>query len=59
MLGVLQAQPLHGYEITKRIRELSDGALSYGDGQLYPVLHELEQAEWVSAEFVDAVNSMP
>lgn len=52
MLGVLQEGALHGYEITKRIRLVSDGALSYGEGQLYPVLHALESAGKVKADWV-------
>ena len=42
VLGVLQHGDLHGYEISKRIKQLSDKALSVGEGQLYPALHKLE-----------------
>jgi transcriptional regulator len=55
VLGVLQDEPLHGYEIAKRIKKLSDTALAVGEGQLYPALHKLErdgmiQAEWIPQE---------
>jgi DNA-binding PadR family transcriptional regulator len=55
VLGSLQGQSLHGYEISKQIRTKSDGLLKIGEGQLYPTLHKLEDrglvtAEWVSQE---------
>jgi PadR family transcriptional regulator, regulatory protein PadR len=55
ILGVLQGEALHGYEIAKRIRLASAKTLKIGEGQLYPALHKLEeegriQAEWVPQE---------
>jgi len=55
VLAVLQSGPMHGYEISRRIRELSDKVLSAGEGKLYPCLHKLEadgflQAEWIPQE---------
>ena len=55
ILGVLQEGDLHGYEIAKRIRTMSNSMLTYGEGQLYPALHALEaqgaiEARWVSQE---------
>jgi PadR family transcriptional regulator, regulatory protein PadR len=51
ILGVLEAEALHGYDIAKRIRTLSEGALAVGDGQLYPTLHQLEADGFVTAEW--------
>jgi PadR family transcriptional regulator PadR len=51
VLGVLAAGELHGYEISRRIRELSGSALKFGDAQLYPVLHQLEHAGLVGARW--------
>lgn len=55
VLGVLDEEALHGYEIVKAIRARSNTKLKIGEGQLYPVLHKLEksgaiQAEWVPQE---------
>jgi PadR family transcriptional regulator PadR len=55
ILGVLRDHALHGYDIAKRISELSDKSIRIGEGQLYPTLHRLEdegrvQAEWVQQE---------
>jgi DNA-binding PadR family transcriptional regulator len=52
VLGVLEGTELHGYEISKRIRTLSDRTLSVGEGQLYPALHLLEQNGLVTADWV-------
>ena len=53
VLGSLQGQSLHGYEISKRISTKSEGLLRVGEGQLYPTLHKLEQAGLVTAEWVN------
>lgn len=55
VLAVLQQGPMHGYEISRRIRELSDKVFSAGEGKLYPCLHKLEadgfiQSEWIPQE---------
>ncbi|MBS1702814.1 MAG: PadR family transcriptional regulator [Armatimonadetes bacterium] len=52
VLGVLQDQPGYGYEIAKRIRELSDDLFKYGEAQLYPALRKLEENGYVTAEWV-------
>ncbi len=52
MLGVLQHEPGYGYEIAKRIRELSDDMFKYGEAQLYPALRKLEENGFVTAEWV-------
>lgn len=50
ILGALQAEPLHGYEIVRRIRE-SGGAGRLSEGQIYPYLHELEEEGFLTAEW--------
>ena len=55
ILAILSDGPKHGYEISKRIKELSNKALAYGEGQLYPALHKMEEggdilANWVPQE---------
>ena len=51
VLSVLAQGPKHGYGIAKAIRETSNGVLKLGEGQLYPALHALEEAAWVTAEW--------
>ena len=41
-LALLAEQPLYGYLIQKRLREVSDGMVRLQAGTLYPLLHRLE-----------------
>jgi transcriptional regulator len=59
ILGVLQEGDRHGYEIAKRIRELSDTALAVGEGQLYPALHRLEKDGFVAATWIPQEGKPP
>jgi PadR family transcriptional regulator PadR len=33
---------MYGYEITQRVRQLTDGGIKLTEGALYPTLHKLE-----------------
>ena len=48
ILYVLHLQPLHGYEITKHIAELTNGCCAPTEGSLYPVLREFKEAGLVN-----------
>ena len=48
ILGVLENDRLHGYDILQRIREAGSG-LIVSEGALYPALHRLEQRGAVTA----------
>ena len=55
VLAILAEEDSYGYQILRRVRELSGGRLEWTDGMLYPVLHRLErlghvEARWVVAE---------
>jgi PadR family transcriptional regulator PadR len=49
VLRVLVRQPLHGYAIAQRIRQLSADELSVEEGSLYPALQKLLVRGWVKA----------
>jgi PadR family transcriptional regulator PadR len=49
ILGVLQ---LHGYEIAKRINARDETVLRVREGQLYPILHRIENEGLISSEWV-------
>ena len=51
VLRVLTSQPLHGYAIAQRIRQLSAEELSVEEGSLYPALQKLLIKGWVKAEW--------
>ena len=42
---------LHGWGISKRIRQLSSDVLQVNQGSLYPALYRLEDRGWVAAEW--------
>ena len=51
ILKTLQAEALHGWGISKRIRETSDDVLQVNQGSLYPALYRLEDRGWVESEW--------
>ncbi len=59
VLGVLQDGDLHGYEISKRIKQTGTKALQVWEGQLYPTLHKLEKEGNVSATWVPQEGKPP
>ncbi|WP_243354237.1 PadR family transcriptional regulator [Bacillus litorisediminis] len=42
LLSLLKEKDMYGYEITEKVRELSEGYLNYKEGTLYPALKRLE-----------------
>ncbi|HET9982954.1 MAG TPA: PadR family transcriptional regulator [Longimicrobiales bacterium] len=51
ILKTLILGPLHGWGISKRIRQLSDEVLQVNQGSLYPALYRLEDRGWIAAEW--------
>src|SRR4051794_23615021 len=51
ILKALAPEPMHGWAIGKRIRQLSNDVLAVQQGSLYPALHRLEHQGWVSAKW--------
>ncbi|HJU69922.1 MAG TPA: PadR family transcriptional regulator [Gemmatimonadaceae bacterium] len=51
ILKALVLGPLHGWGISKRLRQISGDVLEVGQGSLYPALYRLEDRGWVSAEW--------
>jgi len=48
--------PLHGYGIASAIEDLSAEALRIDEGSLYPALHRMEEAGWISATWTVTEN---
>ncbi|MBT7097388.1 helix-turn-helix transcriptional regulator [Candidatus Poribacteria bacterium] len=51
ILGILSQGESYGYEIIRRMRELSEGELEWADGMLYPVLRRLEADGLIVSEW--------
>lgn len=46
-----QMEPLHGYGVALHIQTVSHDLLRVEEGSLYPALHRMEQANWISSEW--------
>ena len=57
ILKILALQPLNGFAISKRLRQVSSDVLQVSDGSLYPALHKLEQEGWISSEWKASENN--
>jgi transcriptional regulator len=51
ILKSLVLGPLHGWGISKRLRQLSEEVFSINQGSLYPALYRLEDRGWIDAEW--------
>jgi DNA-binding PadR family transcriptional regulator len=56
ILSVLNTGSAHGYEIVRRINELSDGIFEWQEGTLYPALHKLEEQELIQGTWMEGAN---
>lgn len=57
ILRSLALEPMHGWAIAQRIRQVSGDVLQVGQGALYPALHKLEQQGWITAEWSVSENN--
>jgi PadR family transcriptional regulator, regulatory protein PadR len=51
ILKTVALEPMHGWAIAQRIRQMSGEVLLVGQSALYPALHKLEQQGWIDAEW--------
>ena len=51
ILKIVALEPMHGWAIAQRIRQISGEVLQVGQSALYPALHKLEQQGWIKAEW--------
>lgn len=49
VLQLLERREMYGYEVVKAIQVASREAFSFGEGSIYPVLHELEDRKLVKS----------
>jgi transcriptional regulator len=57
ILKILSLEPLHGWAIGQRLKQVSGDVLQVSDGSLYPALHKLEQNGWIKAEWKMTENN--
>ncbi len=57
LLKILALEPLHGWAVSQRLRQISSEVLQVSDGSLYPALHKLEQEGWIKADWQTTENN--
>ena len=57
LLKILALEPLNGFAVSQRLKQVSGDVLQVSDGSLYPALHKLEQEGWITAEWKTSENN--
>ncbi len=57
ILKTIALEPMHGWGIAQRIRQVSNDVLQVNQGALYPALHRLEQSGWIKAKWGESDNN--
>ncbi len=57
LLKIVALQPMNGWAISQRMKQISGDVLQVSDGSLYPALHKLEQEGWIKAEWKPSKNN--
>jgi transcriptional regulator len=57
VLKMLALEPMNGWAIGQRLKQVSKDVLQVSDGSLYPALHKLEQEGWITAEWRASENN--
>jgi len=57
VLKILALEPLNGWAISQRMKQISSDVLGVSDGSLYPALHKLEHRGWIRSEWKASENN--
>lgn len=57
ILKAVSLQPMHGWGISLRLRQISRDVLEVNQGSLYPALHRLVKRGWLSASWGTSDNN--
>jgi len=57
ILKILALEPLNGWAVSRRLKQMSSDVLGVSDGSLYPSLHKLEQRGWITAHWKLSENN--
>jgi PadR family transcriptional regulator PadR len=57
ILKIVALEPLNGWAISQRLKQISSDVLGVSDGSLYPALHKLEHSGWIRAEWKSSANN--
>lgn len=57
ILKALHLEPMHGFGISVRIRQITGDVLRVEQGSLYPALYRLEEQGWIRADWGVSENN--
>jgi transcriptional regulator len=57
ILKALTDDPLHGLGVSRRIEQLTQGTFRVQPGSLFPALHRLEEAGWLTSTWQPSENN--
>ena len=57
ILKIVALEPLNGWAISQRLKQISSDVLGVSDGSLYPALHKLEHRGLITAEWKPSENN--
>jgi transcriptional regulator len=57
LLKILALEPMNGWAISQRLKQISSDELGVSDGSLYPALHKLEHRAWIRAQWKSSENN--
>ena len=57
ILSILNRKDMYGYEMIKEIDLRSKGIFSFKEGTLYPILHNLESANYIESYWDDSTGN--
>jgi PadR family transcriptional regulator len=57
ILKAASLEPMHGWGLSQRIRQISKGVLEVNQGSLYPALHRLVKRGWLQASWGTSENN--
>jgi PadR family transcriptional regulator, regulatory protein PadR len=57
ILQALVAGEMHGLGISRRIQQITGGTFVVKPGSLFPAVHRMEEAGWISAFWGDSENN--
>ena len=57
ILKTISVEPMHGWGISQRVQQISDGVLEVNQGSLYPALQRLEKEGLITSEWGTTDNN--
>src|SRR6476661_2877748 len=57
LMKILALEPMNGWAVSQRLKQISSDVLGVSDGSLYPALHKLEHRGWIRSQWKSSANN--